>query len=116
MAEEKKEEVKKPENDYTYRFEELVDEIEKSIKKVEGMLNDNSYVRIKLVEKGLDEDEKFKRIIDTMKEQYDALQDQHNRLVEKLELGKKYLKISKGNKELNKNVALLMDLLGVFKK
>lgn len=111
------EEIKKEQHDnYNYRFEELLDEIENSLNKLRAALVANANIRLKLNNANLSEDDDFKEIINNMAEQYKVYDEQVIKLEDRQKLGKQYLELVKDNDELNKAVTILMNFLGVFKK
>lgn len=124
-CEELKEEVKEETaadvgKDYTYRFEELVDEMEASLKKLNDAIAANERIRMKLVEAGLDQDDDFKEIMESMKKMHDNYCKQLPILQERIAAGHEYLDCVKENNPDNETtkyrVGILMDFLGIFAK
>ena len=111
MADKKEEKKNKS---YKYRFIEMRDEMEKTVKSLENGIVQNAKVQMKLIEKGLDSDPDFKPILQNLKDIYKNYEDQLAGLKARIEIGNKFLEAD--DEKSDAVVTLLMDFLGVFKK
>ena len=105
----KEQEVK----DYTYRFEEMKDAMEASINNLDRVREQQAKL-IKLVENS-DQKEFFAEFLEDSKKQQENFDKQREQLQIKIALLVTLLDKCKANKEIEEAIAILSEVLGLFK-
>ena len=105
----KEQEVK----DYTYRFEEMKDAMEASINNLDRVREQQAKL-IKLVENS-DQKEFFAAFLEDSKKQQENFDKQREQLQIKIALLVTLLDKCKANKEIEEAIAILSEVLGLFK-
>ena len=105
----KEQEVK----DYTYRFEEMKDAMEASINNLDRVKEQQAKL-IKLVENS-DQKEFFAEFLEDSKKQQENFDKQREQLQIKIALLVTLLDKCKANKEIEEAIAILSEVLGLFK-
>ena len=98
--------------DVTYRFEEMLDSMEASLKNLVGVqAQQNDLVAIV---KANDPDKKFESFIKEMDSQAKNLEEQRIKLIIKKEILKQVVEAVKANEVVARNISMLCKALGIF--
>lgn len=95
-----------------YRFNEMVDSMEESLKNIKKVISDENDLRDVL--ENCKTPEKFTELIESTKKQVENLKSQYDVLVQNKEFLKKVIELCNENEVANKTVNLLIYALNIF--